>query len=77
MTRVQDEIIDFIAGGCRPEDVAAFTPSDEAKARVRYLLGRLKDDTLSPEETAELDQFVELEHIMRLAKARARQRLGQ
>jgi hypothetical protein len=75
MTRVDDEIIDFIAGGCSSADVAEFCPSEEAKQRVAHLLARLKDDALSPDESAELDRYVELEHIMRLAKARARQHL--
>jgi UDP-N-acetylmuramoylalanine-D-glutamate ligase len=75
--KVHHELIDLIAGGCRSADVAEFTPSTKAKKRVAYLLGRLKDDRLSEEETSELDQYVELEHIMRLAKAKARQQLGQ
>jgi hypothetical protein len=32
--------------------------------------------TLSPDETAELNHYMELEHVMRMAKARARERLG-
>jgi hypothetical protein len=77
MTRVHHDIIDFIAGGCSPEEVAEFSPSKRARERVAHLLERLKDGLLSPEESSELDQYVELEHIMRMAKARARQQLGR
>ena len=75
MTRVYEEIIDFIAGGTSPSGVAAFAPSAAAREFVADLLERLKTDSLSPEEKAELAHYLEVEHIMRLAKARARQHL--
>jgi hypothetical protein len=75
MTRVYDEIIDFIAGGSSPDDVAHFQPSEEARQRVTELIAREKLATLSVEETTELEHYLELEHLMRLAKARARRHL--
>ena len=75
MTRVYEEIIDFIAGGSSPSEVADFQPSDDARRRVAELIRRQKDADLSREESAELEHYLELEHIMRLAKARARRRL--
>lgn len=74
MTRAHDEIVDFIAGGCTPDEVIAFQASDATKARVEDLIDREKRSSLTPEEAAELNQYMELEHIMRLAKARARAR---
>jgi hypothetical protein len=71
------EIIDFIAAGTTPEAVAHFRPSPEAQQRVAGLIEREKADRLSPEEKAELDHFMELEHILRMAKARARQILDR
>jgi hypothetical protein len=76
MTRAYEEIIEFIASGTSPRDVVAFQPSDAAKARVADLIQREKTTGLSPEETAELDHYLQLEHLMRLAKARARTHLG-
>jgi hypothetical protein len=70
------EIIDFIAGGTTPETVINFQPSREAQQRLAALIEREKADSLSPEEKAELDHFMELEHILRIAKARARQILS-
>jgi hypothetical protein len=75
MTRAYEEIIEFIAGGTSSNDVAEFQPSDDARERVAELIRREKDAALSPDEKAELDHYLELEHIMRLAKARARLRL--
>jgi hypothetical protein len=39
------------------------------------LIEQEKDSGLSAEEKAELDHFLELEHILRMAKVRARQLL--
>jgi len=70
------EIIDFIAAGTTPEAVARFEPSPEAQRRVAELIELEKEDRLSPEEKAELDHCMELEHILRMAKAKARQILS-
>jgi hypothetical protein len=70
------EIIDFIAAGTTPDTVAHFRPSSETQRRVAELVEREKAARLSSEEKAELDHFMELEHIMRMAKARARQILS-
>jgi hypothetical protein len=67
------EIIDFIAAGTTPQSVAAFLPSPESQQKLAALLEREKVGTLTPEEKAEIDHFLELEHILRMAKARARQ----
>ena len=71
------EIIDFIAAGTTPEEVANFRPSPEAQSRIADLLERERDQHLMPEEKAELDHFMELEHILRIAKAKARQILSR
>jgi hypothetical protein len=68
-----DEIIDFIAAGTTPEAVVAFRPSSAAQQRVAWLLEGSKAGSLSIEEQAELEDFLQIEHIMIMAKARARQ----
>jgi len=67
------EIIDFIAAGTTPEEVMNFRPSPNAQERIEDLLAGEREQRLTPEEKAELDHFIELEHILRMAKARARQ----
>ncbi len=57
-------------------DVAAFEASDATKARVADLIHREKSSGLTDEETDELNPYLELEHLMRLTKARARKHLG-
>jgi hypothetical protein len=71
-TRAYEEFIDFIAAGSTPAEVIAFHPSEAARQRVADLLEREKDATLAPDEQSELDHYLQLEHLMRLAKARAR-----
>jgi hypothetical protein len=73
MTKVYEEIVDFIAAGTTPDGVASFRPSPAALEHVEELLERQRSNTLSAEEAAELSHYLEIEHIMRLAKARARQ----
>jgi hypothetical protein len=76
MIRAYDEIVDFIAAGTSPTAVASFVASEATKQRVAELIHREKTAGLSAEETAELKDFIQLEHLMRLAKARAHQHLG-
>ena len=75
MSRVYDEIVDFIASGTSPRAVVSFVPSQQTKDRVAYLLHREKVNGLNEEESSELDHYLHIEHIMRLAKARARKHL--
>lgn len=74
--KVYEEIIDFIAAGSTPAEVANFAASSETKERVADLIYREKTVGLDSEETDELHQFLQAEHLIRLAKARARQRIA-
>ena len=74
MTKAYDEIVEFIAAGSTPASLLQFHPSDETRQRVHDLIRKEKDAGLLPEETAELDDYLKLEHLMRMAKARAKAR---
>lgn len=71
MQPVYMELVDFVARGSTPEEVARFQPSADAQRRVAELLERQRAAELTDDETAELDGFVQLEHILGLAKAKA------
>ena len=73
--KAYEEIVDFIASGPSSRAVVEFEPSDEAQERLRELMDRKKHDELNAERS-ELEHFLQLEHLMRLAKARARERLA-
>ena len=74
--KAYEEVVDFIAAGTTPQNVIAFRPSEAAQERVTDLLSREKESSLTPKEKAELDHYLQLEHLMRLAKARAREFLS-
>jgi len=69
-TNAFDEIIDFLAG-YEPERILNFHPSPKTQKRVESLLAKKHTSQLSSKEKSELDYFLMLEHIIRLAKARA------
>ena len=73
--KAYEEVAEFIATRS-PRDVAAFKPSAAARQRVGELLGQEKTTGLTPEERRELDHYEDLELLMNLAKARARQLLA-
>lgn len=76
VTKVYEEVVDFIAAGSSPASVVAFQPSEAARARVSALVAQEKADGLSGSDAAELEHYLQMEHLMRLAKARARQFLA-
>jgi hypothetical protein len=75
LTQAYDEILDFLAAGTTAESIASFRPSDDAVARVRELIERRSEEGISPIENEELEEYLRLEHLMIMAKARAQLRL--
>jgi hypothetical protein len=73
--RAYEEVAEFIATR-GPREVAAFKPSAEARQRAMELLEREKTAGLTSEERRELDHYEDLELLMNLARARARQLLA-
>jgi len=74
-TKVYDPMIDFIVSGMPPEKIIAFRPPVSSMNRLEALLAKKKNKELTKEEVSELDHYLFLEHIFRLAKARARKKL--
>ncbi|HSK73389.1 MAG TPA: hypothetical protein VK892_16955 [Pyrinomonadaceae bacterium] len=70
--KAYEEVVNFIAAGTTPQNVAEFKASKETKERVEDLIFREKNEGISAEEKAELDLYMQIEHLMRLAKAKAR-----
>jgi hypothetical protein len=72
--RAYEEVAEFIARR-GPREVAEFRPSEQTRQRVSELLQKEKSGGLSDEERRELDHYEDLELLMNLARARARQLL--
>ena len=66
-----EEIINFLAGGITSQSLIDFQVSEKVKERVADLIFREKNNVISPNEKIELDHYLILEHLLRLAKARA------
>ena len=73
----QDEnvIMELLASQPSPERVLAIRPSPELQSRVSELLDRNKRGELTRQDEAELERYLTLEHLVRLAKAHAAQQL--
>jgi hypothetical protein len=71
----EQEIILLLASQPTPEQILAIRPSPEFQARVSDLLAQSKTETLSAKGEAELERYLTLEHLVRLAKTHALERL--
>jgi transcriptional regulator of aromatic amino acid metabolism len=67
---VFDEISTFIAG-MNPEKVINFTPSSTHQQRLDFLLDKQTETGLSADEKSEVEQYILLNRMIGLAKARA------
>ncbi len=56
-----------------PEEVLKLRATDEMQVRMEQLLKKSRENILSIEEKDELDHFIVLERLVRLAKIRAYQ----
>lgn len=69
------DIINLLASQPTPAQILAIQPSAEMQSRVSDLLAQSKAGMISREEEAELERYLMLEHLVRLAKARAHEQL--
>ncbi len=75
--RPVDSVIRFITSFPSPEEVLAYRPSVETEERLSDLLYSQSARDLSADEERELDYFMVVEHIMRVARRlEALERLG-
>lgn len=55
-----------------PDKIIALKAPPAMSARVEQLITRKKNDSISPDETVELERFLALDLFISLTKARAR-----
>ena len=75
-TRAFDEIIDLLTSCPTPEEILSFRPSKKMQSRVSQLLEKKRIANLTKEEEKEMEHYMIIEHIMRMAKLRARKRMA-
>jgi len=65
------EVLEFLAGLPTPEETLALRPAEALQTRISELLAKSRAGGLAPEEQQEWEQYAYLEHLVRMAKARA------
>ena len=69
------EVLELLASLPAPEDVLALRPSEELQRRIDELVEKSRADGLSQAEEAEWERYEYLEHLVRMAKAKAGQKV--
>ena len=71
----ENSIVELLASQPSPRQIIALRPSRELQSRASELLEKEKNQSLATEEERELERYLMLEHLLRLAKAHAYRRL--
>ena len=71
------EVLEFLAGLPSPQETLALHPSGPFERRVRELLAKNRASGLTQQEQEDWERYEYLEHLVRMAKAKAALRLGQ
>jgi hypothetical protein len=71
------EFLDLVvAGGFTAGDILNYRLPETAQRRIEDLIAKSKEDGLTEDEALEIEEFFDLEHVMRLLKARAARLVG-
>ncbi|NJL00137.1 MAG: hypothetical protein HC910_06040 [Spirulinaceae cyanobacterium SM2_1_0] len=62
-------ILSFLTSQPTPDQIAAFRPTPTMQSRLRDLLNRSAEGSLTPTESQELDEYERIEHLIVLLKA--------
>lgn len=73
---VKDVVTDFLGSAPTLEEIAGYRFPEPLQERVHALLDKNREGTMTPDERAELDEFLEIDHLMMLVKAKARLKLA-
>jgi hypothetical protein len=75
-TMLLEEITDFLVSSPSAQEIINFKPSEVLEHRALELLQRNRENRLTPEERAEMQEFMRMDHFMTLLKAKARLKLA-
>ena len=64
-------ILQFLASNPSPGDIRAFRPAPQMQERISELLEKNRSNRLTPAESAELDEYERIEHVIRMLKIRS------
>lgn len=66
-----EEVLELLASLPSPEEIIALRPSEDLQTRISSLLEKNRDQGLTTEEEKEWESYQYLEHLVRMAKAKA------
>jgi hypothetical protein len=69
------ELLEFLASLPTAEEIIALRPSEALQTRINFLLEKNRTEGLTTAEEQEWEQYQYLEHLVRMAKARAHLKL--
>jgi hypothetical protein len=61
-------VLEFLAANPDPEQIRSFRPTRDTVIRLRELISRERQNQITAEEKAELDEYDKIEHIVRMLK---------
>jgi hypothetical protein len=76
MAVAEPPVYRFLASAPSHEAIMAFRPSESTQQRIRQLLAANKVGQLSADEVAELDEFEQVEHFVRMLKLHTQELLS-
>lgn len=65
------DVLELLANLPSPEEVLAIRPSVTFQRRIEFLLEKNQQEALTEKEDTEFEQYMYLEHLVRMAKAKA------
>jgi len=72
---IQEEVMAFLLTSPTPQQIIDFRASETAQLRLRYLLDANRNDMLTSEEVAELDEASNVNQFMMTLKIKAHKAL--
>ncbi|MBX3059233.1 MAG: hypothetical protein KF770_22420 [Anaerolineae bacterium] len=69
--KVYREVLDFLVSKPSPGEVVKFAPPPEVQAHVSKLLEKNREGMLTMAEESELDEYMRINHLVTMLKARA------
>jgi hypothetical protein len=72
---IKEIVTDFLGSAPSLEEIVAYRLPHELQERAHYLLQKNRENTLTNDERAEMEEFRQLDHLLTLVKAKARLKL--
>ncbi|MDX2141491.1 MAG: hypothetical protein SF123_25620 [Chloroflexota bacterium] len=72
---IKDIVTDFLSSAPTLDEIASYRLPDDLQDRAHQLLDKNRAGNLSHEEKIEMDEFRQINHLLTLVKAKARQNL--